>query len=111
MSLNFSHLLHPFSDCVLYSSNLVISHQVLCQIDYAVVRCHGRLDCVIALLFHKLGCCHMKCCVPYIFGCYLMEKILLLYMKSSASVDWFIVLQVVLFPWTWLSSYRKILFS
>jgi hypothetical protein len=83
---------------MLYSSDLVIPHQVLCGIDHTVVRCLGRLDCVIALLFHRLGCCHMKCCVPYIFGCYLMEKILFFILKSSASVDWSVVLRVILFP-------------
>ncbi len=54
--------------------HLVIPHQVLCGIDHTVMRCLGRLDCVIVLLFHRLGCCHMKCCVPYIFGRYFMEK-------------------------------------
>ena len=59
---------------MLYSSDLIISHQVFCGIDHTVVRCLSRLDRVTALSFHRLGCCHMKCCVPYIFVCYLMEK-------------------------------------
>ena len=65
---------------MLYSSDLIIPHQVLCGIAHTAVRCLGRLDYVIALSFHRLGCCHMKCCVLYI-------HLVVISWKYSVSMD------------------------
>ena len=90
MSLNFPF--PSFNNCMQCSSDLVIPHQMFRGLDHVVwdvmvdlivsCSCHSidlinivcRLITIITLLFHRLGCCHMKCYVPYIFGCYLMEN-------------------------------------
>ena len=53
------------------------------------MRCLGRLYFVIALLFRRFGCHHMKCAL-HIFGCY--------FMKDSVSIDLVVILWKILFP-------------
>jgi hypothetical protein len=78
---------------------------VLRGIDCAVVRCLGRLDRVIALSSHRLGCCRMKCRVLYIHLVVISWKkfcfhgfSFFIFFESSASVDWVVVSREILFP-------------